>query len=160
MVEDGAFSHKSYGDFAEWVDFAYWWSFIGKGLRLQPAQQACLLYRSVDFKRESHYTQKNVVCLLFGWFAAYCLDKLDSCSGTVGNFCVVLSVILESRAVSVECAMCCVQCVVCSLQCVVYSGLCVVCNVLCRSPFIKSDIQNLPYLDWTIKLFFIFYFLS
>ena len=23
---------KSYGDFAEWVDFAYWWSGIGKGL--------------------------------------------------------------------------------------------------------------------------------
>ena len=30
---------QSYGDFAEWVDFACWWSFIGKGLRLQPAQQ-------------------------------------------------------------------------------------------------------------------------
>ena len=54
-VEYGAFNHKidyvkksklyywfkSYGDFAEWVDFAYWWSCIGKGLRLQPAQQAC-----------------------------------------------------------------------------------------------------------------------
>jgi hypothetical protein len=25
---------------AEWVDFAHWWSFIGKGLLLQPAQQA------------------------------------------------------------------------------------------------------------------------
>ena len=32
---------KSYGDFSEWVDFAYWWSFIWKDLRLQPAQQAC-----------------------------------------------------------------------------------------------------------------------
>ena len=54
MVEDGAFSHKidyvnflgdsksrrasklhywfkSYGYFAEWVDFAYWWSFSGEG---------------------------------------------------------------------------------------------------------------------------------
>ena len=45
-VEDGAFSHKidyvtSYGDFAEWMDFAYWWSCIEEGLRLQPAQQAC-----------------------------------------------------------------------------------------------------------------------
>ena len=28
--------------FAEWVDFAYWGSCIGKGLRPQPAQQACL----------------------------------------------------------------------------------------------------------------------
>ena len=28
---------KSYGDFSERVDFAFWWSFIGKGLRLQPA---------------------------------------------------------------------------------------------------------------------------
>ena len=24
-----------------WVDIAYWWSGNGKGLRLQPAQQAC-----------------------------------------------------------------------------------------------------------------------
>ena len=31
---------RCYGDFAEWDDFAYWWSFIGKGLRQQPAQQA------------------------------------------------------------------------------------------------------------------------
>ena len=23
----------SYGDFAEWVNFAYWWSFSGEGLR-------------------------------------------------------------------------------------------------------------------------------
>ena len=32
---------KSYGHFIEGVDFAYWWSCIGKGLRLQPPQQAC-----------------------------------------------------------------------------------------------------------------------
>ena len=64
-VADGSFSHnidyftifmeilnlklhywfKSYGDFAEGVDFAHWWSFIGKGLRLQPAQQACFNMR-------------------------------------------------------------------------------------------------------------------
>ena len=31
----------SYSDFAELVDFAYWWRFIWKGLRLQPVQQAC-----------------------------------------------------------------------------------------------------------------------
>ena len=61
MVGDGAFSHKRdyvtisksrrapksqywfnrYGNFAEWVNFACWWRCIGKGLRLQPAQQAC-----------------------------------------------------------------------------------------------------------------------
>ena len=36
MVGDGAFSHKidyywskSYGNFAELMDFAYWWSFSG-----------------------------------------------------------------------------------------------------------------------------------
>ena len=34
---------KSYGDFAEGVDFPNWWSFNGKGLLLQPAQQACFL---------------------------------------------------------------------------------------------------------------------
>ena len=32
---------KSYGGFAGWVDFSHWWSFIGKGLCLQPVQQAC-----------------------------------------------------------------------------------------------------------------------
>ena len=51
MVEDDAFSHKmdyilnfeghltrNFGSkfMAEWVDFAYWRSFIGKGLCLQP----------------------------------------------------------------------------------------------------------------------------
>ena len=63
IFENGAFSHKigyvttqdskyrraanshywfkSYGDFAEWLDFAYWWSCIGKGLRLQAVQKAC-----------------------------------------------------------------------------------------------------------------------
>ena len=48
MVADCAFSQgiqiallvQSYGHFAELVDFAYWWSFIGKGLRLKPPQQA------------------------------------------------------------------------------------------------------------------------
>jgi hypothetical protein len=33
-----------FGPCSEWVDFAYWWSCIGKGLRLQPARQACLLF--------------------------------------------------------------------------------------------------------------------
>ena len=32
---------KSYSHFTEEVDFAYWLSFIGKGLRLQPTQKAC-----------------------------------------------------------------------------------------------------------------------
>ena len=32
---------KSYGNFSELVDFAYWWSCIRKGWRLQPVQQAC-----------------------------------------------------------------------------------------------------------------------
>ena len=60
LVQDGAFSHKidcvkmlseilkgiqiallvqELWQFAEWVDFAYWWSCIGKGLRLQCAEQ-------------------------------------------------------------------------------------------------------------------------
>ena len=32
---------KSCGHFTEGVDIAYWWSGIGKGLLLQPSQQAC-----------------------------------------------------------------------------------------------------------------------
>ena len=38
---------KSYGDFAELVDFAYWWRCIRKGLQLQPVQQACIYI--IDF---------------------------------------------------------------------------------------------------------------
>ena len=38
---------KSYGIFAERGDFAYCWSCFGKGLRLQPAQQACLYSLSI-----------------------------------------------------------------------------------------------------------------
>ena len=34
---------KSYDNFAWWAYLAYWWSCIWKGLRLQPAQQACLM---------------------------------------------------------------------------------------------------------------------
>ena len=59
MVGDGASTHKigdyknrraskshywfkSYGYFAEKEAFAYWWSCIDRGLRLQLVQQACL----------------------------------------------------------------------------------------------------------------------
>ena len=41
---------KNCGDFAEWVSFAYWWSCIGKGLRLQSGQKACL----VDYNVPHH----------------------------------------------------------------------------------------------------------
>ena len=39
---EGHYWFNSVSNFAEWVDFAHWWSFFGNGLRLQPAQQACL----------------------------------------------------------------------------------------------------------------------
>ena len=42
----GDFCEDFYGYFREGVDFAYWWCFIGKGLRLQPAQQARLSFIS------------------------------------------------------------------------------------------------------------------
>ena len=64
---------KSYGHFTKGVDFAYWWSFIGKDLRLQPAQQACLLnvqkdqsplmtyFNCLPFSSKNiHYSPKNV----------------------------------------------------------------------------------------------------
>ena len=38
---------KVKGHFTEGVDSAYWWSCIGKGLRLQPAQQACFIVASI-----------------------------------------------------------------------------------------------------------------
>ena len=70
MVEDGAFSHKidnsqflgdpklhhwfrSYGDFTEYMDFAYWWSFSGgastvQGLRLSGLPRLVYLVVSKD----------------------------------------------------------------------------------------------------------------
>ena len=72
MVEDGAFSHKicynfqgdsksgrasklynwfkSYGDFAEWVDFVYWWSFSREGSA--PAACAAGLF-SLTFRHKT-----------------------------------------------------------------------------------------------------------
>ena len=35
-----------------WTDFAYWRSCIGKGLRLQPAQQASFLARQQNLSRQ------------------------------------------------------------------------------------------------------------
>ena len=37
---------KSSGHFSEGTVLAYWWSCIGKGLRLQPGQQNCLYYKT------------------------------------------------------------------------------------------------------------------
>ena len=48
---------KSYGDFAEWVDFFCWWSCIRKGLRLQPAQQAYLGALELRFKQGGAFTR-------------------------------------------------------------------------------------------------------
>ena len=39
---------KSCDNFDEWVDFVYWWSCIGKGLRLQPAQLPCVNRPQMD----------------------------------------------------------------------------------------------------------------
>ena len=43
-----------YDHFTEGVDFAYWWRCIGKGLRLQPAQQACF-YPGAFFQKSNIY---------------------------------------------------------------------------------------------------------
>ena len=42
---------KSYSNFAEGVDFDYWWSCIGKrnGLCLQPAKQDCYIVLMVAY---------------------------------------------------------------------------------------------------------------
>ena len=68
---------KSYGNFDELVDFAHWWSFIGKGLLLQPAQQACFFeHRSLDLTlsdlRKSiprHTHGATLGCIFFGFWS-------------------------------------------------------------------------------------------
>ena len=52
---------KSYGHFTEGVEFAYCWSCIGKGLRLQPAQQACFLmvYNSFKLNKSWHIEERD-----------------------------------------------------------------------------------------------------
>ena len=56
---------NSCGDFVEWIDFALWWSFIGNGLRLQPAQQACFLSQwisrsSFSSKYSEHHISQTI----------------------------------------------------------------------------------------------------
>ena len=58
MVRNGDFS---YGDFAEYVDFAYWWSFINKGLRA--AIKAGLLIYQVLIFPQSLRDAKTHLCL-------------------------------------------------------------------------------------------------
>ena len=50
---------KSYGHFTEGVDLAYWWSCIGKSLRLQHAQQACLKKSFNDLTCDCFYFWYN-----------------------------------------------------------------------------------------------------
>ena len=54
---------QSYGDFAELVDFTYWWSCIGNGLCLQPAQQA----RFFNWLPQKPMIYRNIV----NFFLAY-----------------------------------------------------------------------------------------
>ena len=48
MIKNFLKRFKSYSHFTEGVDFACWWSCIGKGLRLQATQQACFNYFCLD----------------------------------------------------------------------------------------------------------------
>ena len=67
MVGDGAFSHKidyiaskshhwfkSYGNFAEWVDFAYWWSFSGGGSAINGATPSSFYSISIGVSKLNH----------------------------------------------------------------------------------------------------------
>ena len=47
---------KSYDHFTKRMNFAYWWSLIGKGLRLQPAQQACFYGMSTVFPESLNHS--------------------------------------------------------------------------------------------------------
>ena len=64
MVEGGAFTHKidyvtraskshywfkSYGNFAESVDFVYWWSFSGEGFAINGATPSSLYSTTLLF---------------------------------------------------------------------------------------------------------------
>ena len=51
---------KRYGNFNEWVDFAFWWSCIEKGFRLQPAQQGCF-YKYCNILRQKRCLVTNLM---------------------------------------------------------------------------------------------------
>ena len=54
--------------FAERVDFVYWWSFIGKGLHLQPPQQACFKKKLGAFREFFLGAfEKNIEILCYFW---------------------------------------------------------------------------------------------
>ena len=75
-------SPSSYGHFSEAVDFAYWWSCIGKGLRLQPAQQACfiVIYFSLFyFSNFLLFKLEKIIFFSFGLIFTFLFSLCQSC---------------------------------------------------------------------------------
>ena len=91
MVKNGASSHKtnyidifpeilnleglcwfkSYNDFAEWVDFAYWWSCIGKGLLCSLCSRLVSVhscFSNLMGKREAKQLIKQIIVHFFKKF--------------------------------------------------------------------------------------------
>ena len=62
---------KMYGYFCEWVYFSYWWSCIGKGLRLQPVQPTCLPTRAKPA------AALQTPSLFFNWLTPWSLVKIS-----------------------------------------------------------------------------------
>ena len=56
---------KSYGDFAEWVDFAYWWSFSGGGSAINGATPSSL-FTCIRVKSTIKAVLKNNFYFIFG----------------------------------------------------------------------------------------------
>ena len=59
---------KSYGDFAEWVDFAYWWSFNDGGSAINEATPSSLI--GIQFLRQTFCVHWNLFFHTWMFFIA------------------------------------------------------------------------------------------
>ena len=65
---------NSYGHFTEGMDLAYWWSCIGKGLCLQPAQKAC--FKGTVYQGSEQHQMSYFSVFLYGIFLLIFLPLL------------------------------------------------------------------------------------
>ena len=87
------------GNFAEWVNYAYWWSFIEEGLRLQPAQQACF------YKSPFYTTAVGAACVeqhcFMAWIAmstSSLLERTYSNAAGTSSYSLSLTTVIQHLA--------------------------------------------------------------
>ena len=128
---------RSYGLFTEGVDLAFWWSCIGKGLRLQPAQQASFLSKVT--KETMSWSQKHPFCDQPMIPLSHLLSVTNWQKMPKKETWSKLKTIVQKKLQwgtfkpihSVECTGYSLQCTVHSVKFTLYSAQCTVYSVQC-----------------------------